>query len=90
MQAPLDSQAEWYAIVNTMGDSILVETFKLAAYYLTHSNGIHHKTRIYSEARGCYSFIQGTGLDNLIRSYCLDYSSDDIRKGFFYCMRRSC
>jgi len=81
------------AIANTMGHSILIETFKSAAYYLNHSNGLSAGTK-YSyynmkESQSCYLFIQGTGLDILIHRFGMSYDADSLRDTFNYCVRKS-
>ena len=76
-------------LANTLGESILVEVFKSAAYFITHSSS--PKSRHYmtqnkiSESRQCYFFIQGSGLDQLIEAYALEYDPQTLRNEFnFY------
>ena len=79
-------------LTNTLGESILVETIRSAAYFLNYSNNIpkHKRDRpIFQESQYCYFFLQGTGLDQLIESYCLDYDPDTLRQGFNYCVRHT-
>lgn len=81
-------------LATTMGESILVETLRSAAYFVTRSaNNFqpkHHVTReLLREARNCYFFIQGTGLDELIATYSLDYDPEIIRQGFNFYVRQS-
>ena len=76
-------------MMNTIGESILVETLKSAAYFITRSNGTfqpkHHVTKSYLQEAGyCYFFVQGTGLDLLIHRYRLDYNPDELRNTFNY------
>lgn len=91
MQALSDSEIKsgYIALANTIGHSVLIHTLEMAAHYLTHSANQQRKTRFYIESEGCYAFIQGTGLDTLMQSYGLNYDSDNIRNGFFYCLKRS-
>lgn len=81
-------------MTNTLGESILIETLRSAAYFVTRSaNGFqprHHITRSFlNESRHCYYFIQGTGLDILISNYGLEYDPDTIRDSFNYYLRHS-
>ena len=85
------NQNDFLMLANTLGTSILVETIRLAAYYAVHSNSLSHERKTVTkimEGSACFIFIQGTGLDNLISSYCMDYDSNKIREGFQYCLRR--
>jgi len=79
-------------MTNTLGESILVETLRSAAYFLTHSGNEfkpkHHITRHFlQESRYCYFFVQGTGLDLLIKRFHLEYDPEQIRQTFNYCAR---
>lgn len=80
-------------LMNTIGQSILIETLKSAHYFITHSNGFdpkHHVTkRNFLDSKQCYFFMQGTGLDTLIQSYELDYNPETLRDGFNYYARHS-
>ena len=85
---------QWYAIINTMGHSILVKTLEAAAYYVNHSQNLPIKDRsllkIFKESRDCYFFVQnGTGLNALIDRYNMNYDSEAIRDTFNYCVRKS-
>ena len=89
-----DSQiSEHYAIVNTLGHAVLVETLRSAAYYVVHSNGSGsknwHKTTKIKEAAACYAFVQGSSLQILINRFGFDYNADFIRTTFNYCVRHS-
>lgn len=90
-EAPLDSQIRnLVAYANTLGHSVLIETLKMAAYYLNHSNGtIQTKVFQFTEAKSCYMFVQGTGLNALINHFGMDYDPETLRDGFNYCVRRS-
>ena len=90
------SEINRIAIVNTVGHAVLVETLKMAVYYLSHSNGLSHtgdygrnfKTEM-NEARSCYLFVQGTGLEITINDFDLNYNPDRIRSMFNYLVRHS-
>ena len=93
-QALSNSEIRFLAIASTIGHSIVLETLKMAAYYLQHSNGTTFKSPFWnrefrSEARSCYFFIQGTGLDILLDQYGMAYNPDQIRSGFNYYIRHS-
>ena len=70
-------------VANTIGLSILSETLLTASRIVFESTGKVKK----SESTLCYLWVQGTGLDNLLLDYRLDYNPDDIRTGFNYYMR---
>jgi len=78
-------------MLNTLGLSILVETFKMAAYFMINTNGNGHRTykdmhcltEIKSESRACFAFIQGTGLEQLINNYYLNLNAEELRKTFY-------
>ena len=92
MSAPLDSQINnHFAVVTSMGQAVLIETIKAAAFYVTHSDGAHTKSKVMSlkEASFCYAFIQGTGLQILINRFGLAYDADKIQDTFNYCVRKS-
>lgn len=93
IRVPLDSgQPEFWAIVNTLGQSVLLETLKMAAYYVTHSNSAPKSRRLFveiTEARSCYASVQGSGLNIIIKKFGLDYDPDHLRENFNYYLRRS-
>lgn len=91
MKARLDSQIkDHFAVVNSMGQAVLVETLKAAAYYVTHSNGTKSHAGIqFKEAMSCYAFVQGTGLHIIINQFGLDYDAEKIQETFNYCVRKS-
>ena len=75
-------------IHTTLGISIIAETLKSAAFYLTYTGStksvyMEHKVE---EARQSLVFIQGTGLEKLIRAYNLDYNANRLRTGFYVAM----
>src|SRR3990167_3821265 len=69
-------------IMNTMGDSILIETFKSAViFFVSSSNHIQKQDK---EGQLAYSFIQGSGLDLLVNRFQLSYDSYSLRTLFNY------
>ena len=91
---PFDSQVNrLVAYANTLGHSILIETLKMAAYYLSHSNGLQSgfalpKFKTYmNEAKSCYLFVQGTGLELTLNRFDLNYNAERIRTLFGYMVR---
>lgn len=81
-------------LMTTMGESILVETMKAATYFVTCSRNNYHPKQFTAqerlkEGRHCYFFMQGTGLDNLIATYALDYEPDTLRQSFNFYVRTS-
>ena len=91
MKVPLDLQINnHFAVVNSMGQAVLVETLKAAAYYVTHSNGTRSHAGIqFKEAMSCYAFVQGTGLNIIINRFGLAYNAEKIQDAFNYCVRKS-
>ena len=86
------TNAYYVALANTLGHAVLVETLRMAAYYINHSNGTAHKNwhsiqRI-REASSCYTYIQGTGLEYILQTYDLRYDADKLRKDFSWCVRK--
>jgi hypothetical protein len=89
-EAAFDSQVRnLVAYANTLGHSVLIETFKGAAYYVNHSGGSRSKVMSLGEARSCYLFVQGTGLSVLLNHFGMDYDVDRLRGIFNYCVRHS-
>lgn len=81
-------------MTNTIGESILVETLKSAAYFVSKSGNVQsikHPVLMgkYHESRSCYYFVQGTGLDVLIQRFHLAYDAENLRSTFNYCLRHS-
>ena len=93
IEAPLDSETSFIALANTLGHSVLIETLRMASYFISHSNGVtnHYRvTRLYfNEAKSCYYFVQGTGLQSIIDRFGMAYNADSIRDGFNYYIRKS-
>lgn len=88
----MSSEVQFILLANTLGQSILIETFKSAAYYVTNSNcqtSERMKINRIKEGSACFMFVQGTGLDNLIQRYCMDYDAEKLRQGFEYCLRKN-
>ena len=67
-------------IMNTIGLSIISQALMSAAILF---NG-HPKSRI---GRESYIFIQGSGLEETLISYGIDYDANTIRNGFNYYVR---
>lgn len=65
-------------MTNTLGLSILCETLKVAARYPLNASC----KRVSHQVEECYCFIQGSGLDNLLVAYGLDYNPYYIREVF--------
>lgn len=81
-------------LTNTLGESVLVETLKSAAYFVMHSANFQTKRyetkNNFLEARYCYFFVtQGTGLERLIQRFHLGYDPDALRSNFQYYLRHS-
>lgn len=81
-------------IMSSMGEAIIVETMKSAAYFVSRSGNNfkpkHHVTKQFlQESRYCYYFVQGTGLDILINDYQLDLDPEELRNQFNYLVRHS-
>lgn len=90
MELSDSSLSNHFAVVTSLGQAVLVETLKAAAYYVTHSNQTRSKAGIqYREAISCYMFVQGTGLQVLINKFGLDYDAENIQSTFNYCVRKS-
>lgn len=89
---PSDSLS-YLLIANTMGHSVLIETLRMAAYYVNHSTRVsmksHSQITFFHEAQECFAFVQGTGLDILLMRYGLDYDPEALRGSFNYCVKRS-
>ena len=86
----MQDESYFIALANTLGHSVLIETVRSAAYYVANSN-CHTSDRMkiarIKEGSSCFIFIQGTGLDNFIQRYCMDYNPDTLREGIQYCLR---
>ena len=95
MPEPSDSQInEHFAVVNSMGRTVLIETFKMAAFYVQHSgpNQQGHSRMFVAqmrEAKSCYAFVQGTGLQLLINNFGMAYDAEKFQDTFNYCVRKS-
>ena len=74
-----------FMIMNTIGESVLIETLRSAAYFVTRSSNGQR----FNESSACYLFVQGTGLDVLIQRFHLDYDPEKIRDTFNYCVRHA-
>lgn len=94
MQAPLDSQIDnHFTMINSLGQAVLIETIKMAAFYVNHSGSYTLHSRSFNmnlkEGRECYVFVQGTGLQTLINRFGLDLDSERLQETFNYCVRKS-
>lgn len=65
--------------INTIGESILVQAFREAKYYMNFTGSRPSKS-----IRESYLFINGTGLDAVIEDYQLDYDATSLRSIFFW------
>lgn len=65
-------------MANTIGLSILYETLRTAAKYPVNDPCKKAGHRV----TDCYCFVQGSGLDNLLVQYDLDYNPYYIREIF--------
>lgn len=90
-KGPSDSSLEFWAVVNTLGHAALVETLRMAAYYVSHSNHAFGRRWLFEikEAESCYAYVQGSGLEVLMNKFGLNYDVDQIKDTFNYCVRRS-
>ena len=80
----------YMVLANTIGEAMLIETLKMAVFFLHNSSNFSNYTKtMYREAKGCYMFIQGSGLDMALARFGLDYDAQLLRNEFNYCMRRS-
>ena len=90
-EEPSDS-LDFVAIINTMGHAVLIETIRMAAFYVAHSDSTHNsktwnlKIR---EAKSCYAYVTGTGLEIIVDKFGLEYNPDRLRNDFRYCIRKS-
>lgn len=84
------AQSSMLITLNTIGEAVLVEAFKEAAYYLNHTNGNGlSRTNLEQMSNGeaSYAFLKGTGLEMAIEYYHLDYRAYDLRRSFMEMMR---
>ena len=85
--------AEKYYLLGTIGLSVIVETFKSAAYLFI-STGFKIETSgslkdKIAEGERSFAFIRGTGLEICIQEFELDLDADELRKVFYtmFCRR---
>lgn len=71
-------------MMNTIGLSILHETLKTASRFNVASSSYNIKSEKYQ----CYAFVQGSGLDQLLVDYHLDYNPSYLRSSFNYYINR--
>ena len=70
-----------FMMINTMGMSVLTETLRCAAEARFPIEGTP------TEAQECYSFIQGTGLMELMERFQLGYDPNSLKFSFNYYYR---
>lgn len=68
-------------LANTLGLSIISENLRTASRFFIPTS----KPSL--EVREAYMFIQGTGLEEVLYHYGINYDADCIRNGFNYYMR---
>lgn len=77
--------------INTLGMYTLVETFRSAQYMFTTSNKygrpIKANGQLKQQAKECYAFIQGTGLELFLQRHFIDMDADKLRAGFHGALR---
>jgi len=82
-----------FAIVNSLGRTVLVETIRMAAFYVHHSGSYLGHSRSFvmdiKEGKSCFVFVNGTGLQLLINKFGLAYDAEKIMDTFNYCVRKS-
>lgn len=87
----MDAETLRIIMINTLGESVLIETLKAASFFVTHSSSHERKDREcrlnFLESKECYFFVQGTGLDLLIQRFSLLYDADTVRDNFNYYVR---
>jgi hypothetical protein len=72
-------------ITNTIGLSVVVETFREAYYFIQHASSVTRKVREKAEeCRDAFIFIQGTGLEMVLHRYGCEYDAENLRNVFFY------
>ena len=80
-------------LASTIGHAVLIETLKMAAFYINHSSQTSFNSRRlqgeYREAKSCYLYVQGTGLHIIINRFGLAYDADQIQNVFNYCIRHT-
>ena len=85
--------SDWQiAVINTMGEAILVSVLREAVFYVRHSSKTysHYDSSMrLLEAKDCYLYVQTTGLDLILSNYDLNYDPEILRDAFNYCLRRS-
>ena len=76
-------------LVNTLGLSIIVESFSEAYYYLQHNSSItRHVREKAEECKDAFLFIQGTGLEQVLYKYGCEYDANALRQTFYYLVDR--
>ena len=67
--------------LNTIGEAVLIETLKEAAYYWQHTNG-HSNGKKMNEAKESFLFVSGTGLEIIVAYYHLGYHAQTMKDQF--------
>lgn len=76
-------------LVNTLGLSVIVESFREAKYYLLHASSTTKWVRDKAkEMKPAFLFIQGTGLEMTLQRYGCDYDADQLRTSFYSLVKR--
>ena len=66
----------------TMGMGVIMTAFQDASLIYTRTNGYFGSTKK-TMATEALAFIQGTGLEIVIRAYRLGYDADELRNTFY-------
>lgn len=80
------SQVGFVYLLNSMGRASLIEIIQAASFLFTPSShwvtGEIRRKDAVREAKQCYAFIAGTGLEVMLDQYCIAYDADEIRRAF--------
>lgn len=78
--------------INTLGLYTLVETLRTAQYVFHATNNRGHaispKSGMRQRAEECFAFIQGTGLEMMLRRHHIDLDAEVLRDGFYTAIGR--
>lgn len=81
------TQLQQLIFINTLGLYTLVDTFRTAQYVFMTSNNAGHAIspsgKMKQKAEECFAFIQGTGLELLLRRHHIDLDAEALRDGFY-------
>lgn len=70
---------------NTIGMSIIQETLVEAGKYVMHRSGVSiyaENGRTYKEMKSCFLFVEGTGLEMIVKDFNLGYDPIMIKREF--------